>query len=95
MTFGHYLRRVREQRGMSQQDTAALAGISPQYYNDIERNRRAAPSDEILPRLASVLDAPLDILYYYAGRFPPDLMGCASEDQVGEIMAFLREELQG
>ena len=47
MTAGEYLRHVREVRGHVQKDYANLLGISPQYVNDIERDRRTIPAIRI------------------------------------------------
>jgi XRE family transcriptional regulator, fatty acid utilization regulator len=50
---GSQLRRIRDERGLTQAGLAQLLGISPSYLNQIERNRRAL-SVPILLRLVSV-----------------------------------------
>lgn len=79
MTFGKIVSDARKKAGLSQKDLAARitkedgTQISPQYVNDIERDRRNAPSGIILQQLAEVLGLPLDYLEYLAGQYPSDL----------------------
>jgi transcriptional regulator with XRE-family HTH domain len=46
--------------------------ISIPYLVDLEHDRRK-PSDEVLVQMAKVLQVDSDLLYYLAGRMPPDL----------------------
>ena len=81
MTFGKTLSEARKGAGLSQKELAALIlkedgePISPQYLNDLERDRRNRPSDHIMKQLSKVLKIDLDILYACAEEFPPDLRG--------------------
>lgn len=72
MKFGDHILRVREKQGRTQKDIAEAAGLSPQYVNDIERNRRE-PSERAICGLAKGLAVPTDLVYVWAGRLPPDL----------------------
>ena len=47
--------------------------LSMQYLNDIENGRCGAPPDYVLKQLANVLRVERDLLYFRAGRIPPDL----------------------
>ncbi len=47
--------------------------ITATYLHDIEQEHRSPPRDAIIEQLASVLEIPRDVLYYYAGRIPPEL----------------------
>jgi hypothetical protein len=38
----------------------------------VEHERRKAPPDRLLEQIGTVLDIPLDVLYYLAERMPPD-----------------------
>jgi transcriptional regulator with XRE-family HTH domain len=77
MTFGKTVAAERKQRGMSQKDLAAHivkedgTSISPQYLNDIERDRRNPPSEDLIAQLAEALDLNADYLFYLAGQIPP------------------------
>ena len=59
--LGRRVRRLREQRGLSQAELAQRAQISTQYLGEIERGRRD-PSVSVASRLATALDSSLDFL---------------------------------
>lgn len=87
---------MREQHHISQRDLADALGISPQYLSDIERGARQAPSDDLLVHLADVLHARSDVLYFYAGRLPPDIAAMtASDETVSKAFRQLRLSLMG
>lgn len=56
--LGHRLRGLRRERGENLTDTAARAGISPQYLSEIERGLKE-PSSEMIAAVAGALDATL------------------------------------
>ena len=83
MTFGIRIRQARKVLSLTQKDTARRIGMSAQYLNDIERDRRAPPSDNFIEALADALVIQRDVLYFYAGRLPPDLLsGNATDRQI-------------
>ena len=55
---GRRLRDLRRARGERLTDTAARAGMSPQYLSELERGRKD-PSSEILAAVAGALGVPL------------------------------------
>ncbi|HEY2222342.1 helix-turn-helix domain-containing protein [Actinomycetospora sp.] len=55
---GRRLRDLRRARGERLADTAARAGMSPQYLSELERGRKD-PSSEILAAAAGALGVPL------------------------------------
>jgi ribosome-binding protein aMBF1 (putative translation factor) len=55
---GRRLRDLRRARGQRLSDTAARAGMSPQYLSELERGRKD-PSSEILAAAAGALGVPL------------------------------------
>ena len=76
-TFGSYIAMLRKEKGISQKDLAALIlreedgkPISPQYLNDIERDRRSPTSDHTIHQFAAALRADADYLFYLAGTLP-------------------------
>lgn len=73
MTFGEFVRDIRTHREFTQKALAEQIGISPQYLNDIELDRRAAPSDKAIDQFATVLNTSSDLLFILAGRIPPDI----------------------
>ena len=78
-SFGDFLRARRTDRGLTLADVAAEIEISVPYLSRIERDRERAPGDELIRRLARVLDVSEDDAFAAARRLPPDLKGRASE----------------
>ena len=54
-TFGSFLREKRIARGLTLRGMAAKLGLAPVYMSNIENDRRAAPSQEYLERMAMLL----------------------------------------
>ncbi len=76
-TFGSAVAAARKEKGLSQKDLAQKIkredsdeSISPQYLNDIERDRRSPSSDHMVKQFASVLDLNADYLHFLNGKFP-------------------------
>ena len=76
-TFGSYIAGQRKAKGISQKDLAAKVvreedgkPISPQYLNDIERDRRNPTSDHLINQFASALDLSPEYLFFLAGTLP-------------------------
>jgi transcriptional regulator with XRE-family HTH domain len=68
--------------------------ISSQYLNDIERDRRALPTDVVLESLAQALKIPTDVLYFLVGRLPPDVKrDDAPEERILAAFSAFRREL--
>ena len=81
MTFGQAIAQARQRVGLSQKDLATRVRkedgkpISPQYLNDIEHDRRGAPSDHLIRQFARLLAIKVEYLYYLAGELPADIKG--------------------
>lgn len=79
MTFGEIISEARKKLGISQKDLAARIKkedeepISPQYLNDIERDRRNPPSEFIIVQFAKELKLSKDFLILAAGSIPTEL----------------------
>lgn len=80
ITFGSYIAEARKRLEMSQKDLAASIlreeeeqPISPQYLNDIERDRRNPTSDHLIQQFANVLKIDADYLHYLAGKLPEEI----------------------
>jgi DNA-binding XRE family transcriptional regulator len=56
--LGEQLRRLRHERGHTLTDTAARAGVSPQYLSEMERGVKE-PSSEMIAAVAGALDTTL------------------------------------
>ncbi len=97
MTFGQVVAAERKKRGMSQKDLATRVlkedgnPISAQYLNDIERDRRNAPSEHLIEQFARALDLDSDYLHYLAGQIPPDVRERnLPQERVKEVMVAFR-----
>jgi transcriptional regulator with XRE-family HTH domain len=77
MTFGQAISEARKKKQLSQKQLAAMilkedgAAISPQYLNDIERDRRNPPGENLLSQFAKVLSVPEEYFYFLANTIPP------------------------
>jgi len=99
MTFGSVIAEERKKAKLSQKELAALVKkedgnqISPQYLNDIERDRRNAPSDFLIEAFAKALKIDVARLYYWARKIPDDVKGSAENEAsfVTAFKAFRRE----
>ena len=76
MQFGHRLRELREQRGLTQKELAELLNVSPSYVNKVERERLHFgdyPSAKFIHRLAEELEADEDELLLLADKVPEEI----------------------
>lgn len=80
VTFGRYIADARKKLQMSQKELASQIlreeddePISPQYLNDIERDRRNPTSDHLIQQFAKVLEIDADYLNYLAGKLPEEI----------------------
>ncbi len=80
VTFGRYIADARNKLQMSQKELASQIlreeddePISPQYLNDIERDRRNPSSDHLIQQFAKVLKIDADYLSYLAGKLPEEI----------------------
>jgi transcriptional regulator with XRE-family HTH domain len=97
-TLGQFMVERRKELGLSGREVVAQVKksdgrpISIPYLVDLEHDRRK-PSDEILELLAKVLQVDSDILYFLAGRMPPDLntKNLKEDDLTSAFRAFRRE----
>jgi len=97
-TFGQFIVDRRKELGLSGREVVAGIRnadgkpISIPYLVDLEHDRRK-PSDEVLVQMAKVLQVDSDILYFLAGRMPPDLnaKGLKADELAAAFKAFRRE----
>lgn len=100
-TFGNLISEARKAKSLSQKELALQimkedgSAISPQYLNDLEHDRRGAPSEQLINEFALVLEIDRDLLYYSAGEVSPDLRGLdPAEGHVQEAIAAFRRTLE-
>ncbi|HEX7166691.1 MAG TPA: helix-turn-helix transcriptional regulator [Acidimicrobiales bacterium] len=68
--FGKRLNSIREERGLTQEKLAALAGMHRTYYGAVERGERNVSIDNI-GKLAYALDVSLSELFEGVAAQPP------------------------
>ena len=56
MNLGDYLEFLRKNKRKSLRQTAIAIGVSPQYYSEVEKNRRSVLSAERLEKLRDYLE---------------------------------------
>lgn len=77
-TFGSYLRHLRIELQIGQRELANQIKVAPSYLNDIEKNKRPAPKDNIIKKLIKILNPDISLFYDLAGKskktLPPDIL---------------------
>jgi len=98
--LGEIIAEARKRNQLSQKELASMIKredgktISPQYLNDIERDRRS-PGDYVLEQFAKVLKLDEDYLYYLVGEYPADLReSAANADRFQVAMRAFRRSLE-
>lgn len=98
-TFGQTISEARKKLKMSQKELAEKVkredehgSISPQYLNDIERDRRI-PVSFLIEQLSQILKIDKDYLHFLAGRVPNDLRSLGMDQQkfAKSMLAFRRD----
>lgn len=103
MTFGQLIADARRKADLTQKELAARIRkedgltISPQYLNDLERDRRNPPSEFLLKQLARELKLAEDYLLFISGQWPEDLRDSSapSEQVQAAFQAFRRTLKEG
>ena len=92
--FGLEISQARERMGLKQHELARKIGISTTYLSDIERGRRRPLRGRMLKRLARDLNLDVDLLWFRAGRIPPEILNTdPSPDRIRQAMNALRAVL--
>ena len=102
MSFGRAIAESRKKASLSQKELAALIKkedgeqISPQYLNDIERERRNPPAEFLIDQFAMVLGIPREVLYYQAGELTTEDKGIgADQDRIVAAYTAFRKTIRG
>ena len=101
-TFGTMVAEARRAIGMSQKELASKVkkedgqAISPQYLNDVERDRRNPPAAYLIVQIAAALKLDKDVLCMAAGTIPDDVKKLATThpEQVQEGFRAFRKKVQ-
>lgn len=79
-TFGNWLRTLRQLREMTQRELAQQVSIDFTYLSKLENGKDQPPSDQVIAKMAKVLNVPPDYLFAVAGRVPPDVRERAEQN---------------
>lgn len=102
MSFGTIIAEQRKRLGMSQKQLAEQIkkedgeSISPQYLNDIERDRRNPPSEYLIGQFAKQLKLSKDYLLLAAGTLPQEVkqkLSDSSPETVERALQAFRRQL--
>ncbi|MFC2043979.1 helix-turn-helix domain-containing protein [Chloroflexota bacterium] len=85
--FGSRLRNLRQQAHLTQRELADKVGVNYSYLSKIESGVMPPPSEELILRLAEILNVDKDELLSLAGRIPSDITEMLRD---GEILGSLR-----
>lgn len=87
--LGERIRRKRGEHKLGLRETAAKVGISPTYLSRIETmDEKTPPAEDVIRKLATLLDDDFDELMQLAGRVPQDVEKVIKGDPT--MPAFLR-----
>lgn len=92
MVIGRRLRKLREERTLSQGDIEKRTGLLRCYISRVE-NGHTVPSLETLERLAAALEVPLYQLFY-EGDDPPALPNLSNRQTPEELVLSEEQEKQ-
>jgi len=102
LTFGQLVARRRKEFRLSQKELASNilkddgTPISPQYLNDIERDRRNPPGDFLLQQFAKALEMDEDVLYYLAGQIPEGVREQSDDpEKIAKAFRAFRKSIRG
>ena len=96
MSFGRVITEARRRRSLSQKDLASRikkedgTPISPQYLNDLERDRRNPPNEFMLQQMAAELALAPEYLFFVAGQYPADLRVVGAPPEPERVEAAFR-----
>ena len=82
-TFGSYIRKLRIKHDIGQRELAKKVGVAPSYLNDIEKEKRTAPKNELVKKLSVILKADLSFMY--------DLAGESKQSIASDIEEFIKD----
>lgn len=102
LTFGQYIAKRRKELQLSQKELAEKvfkedgSHISPQYLNDLERDRRNPPGELLIHQFSIALDVDENFLSYLSDGLPADMKGLSDDPKVvANALRVFRKTLRG
>jgi len=68
VTYGSYVRSLRQLRGLGQRELSRQLGVSAAYLNDLEKDKRNAPRTEVTLMISEILEADKEKLFDLAAK---------------------------
>jgi transcriptional regulator with XRE-family HTH domain len=90
--FGARVRSLRRAKKLTQRQVAAGIPMSPGNLSRLENGEHGPPADEVITKLATILDIDAGELFKLAGR---DVGGASFEQQVLSELHRLRRDMRG
>lgn len=91
--FGAYLRRLRDEAGLSLREAENRIGISNSYLYQIERGERGAPKPEVLRKMAAAYSVTLQSLMAAAHlQEPEEEKQFFDEDELDRAFEYVRKD---
>ena len=91
-TFGKTLRKLRLESRVGLRELARLVDKSPGYISDLEQDKVAPPSDEVIVKISEALRADKNELFSSASKIDPELsMYVANEPQAADFLRRAKE----
>ena len=88
MKLAKELKRLRKDSGFTLREVSKKTGVSNAYVNQLENNKVAEPSPNILAKLAELYDVSYTRLMGLAGYRVPDALAFSTKNQQPEFSSF-------
>ncbi len=91
--FGERIRKIRTLRNLGLRETASKVDISAAYLSRIETNEESTPpAEDVIMKLARILDDDVDELMRLAGRIPTDVREYINKPGMPAFLRTAREK---
>ena len=92
-SLGEYLKTLRREVALSQEEVARAGGVSQAYIAKIEQGKRQ-PSAAVLKKLAPVYNVPLSHLFKAAGYWDEDVSQLTEGEEVDMAFRLVMNDLR-
>ena len=88
-SFGEYLRQLRKDKRITQRELADKINVDFSYISKIETGALQPPSEDIIIRIANILEVDVEQMIILAKKIPTSYKEFIVEDELAEL--FLRK----
>jgi HTH-type transcriptional regulator, competence development regulator len=92
--FGELLKTLRKEKRMSQRKLGELAGIDFTYISKIENGTQAPPSEDVIRKIAELLEVDAHKLILSANKIPSDYQESILRNKDVEALHVLFKKIQ-